>query len=161
MSHWTDVKGATGRMITLHLKGKTLGNHQFTVTLAGPGVKPVHAGAVPRLLLREAGKQQGLLLLVPEQGMRLQAVTREGVTQLDPMKSGVTQKGVLAFRLFTFHRPLEVNQRADLKIRIEASAMRPAPVGLRFLLLVALFIGALVFVRLLRQSGGKSKETNS
>ena len=31
--------------------------------------------------------------------MRLQVATREGVTQLDPQKSGIRQKGVLAFRL--------------------------------------------------------------
>ncbi len=30
--------------------------------------------------------------------MRLQIVTREGYTQLDPQKSGIRQKGVLAFR---------------------------------------------------------------
>jgi hypothetical protein len=31
--------------------------------------------------------------------MRLQVATREGVTQLDPQKSGIRQKGVLAFRV--------------------------------------------------------------
>ena len=31
--------------------------------------------------------------------MRLQVTTREGVTQLDPQKSGIKQKGVLAFRV--------------------------------------------------------------
>ena len=51
------------------------------------------------MVLREAGKQRGTLLIVPEQGMRLQVATREGVTQLDPQKSGIRQKGVLAFRV--------------------------------------------------------------
>src|SRR5262249_29691542 len=36
---------------------------------------------------------------VPEQGMRLQVAARDGVTQLDPQKSGVRQKGVLAFQI--------------------------------------------------------------
>jgi len=49
--------------------------------------------------VREADKQRGQLLVVPEQGLRLQASTRDGVTPLDPLKSGVRQKGVLAFRL--------------------------------------------------------------
>ena len=31
--------------------------------------------------------------------MRLQVTTRDGVTQLDPQKSGIKQKGVLAFRV--------------------------------------------------------------
>ena len=31
--------------------------------------------------------------------MRLQVASRDGVTQLDPQKSGIPQKGVLAFRV--------------------------------------------------------------
>ena len=59
----------------------------------------VRAWAVPQLSFREAAKQRGSYLVVPEQGMRLQAAARDGVTQLDPQKSGITQKGVLAFRV--------------------------------------------------------------
>jgi len=99
LSHWTDLKTAEGRVVTLHLKGKTEGQQQFSLSLAGPGVRTTQGWPVPHLVLREASKQRGQLLVVPEQGMRLQAATREGVTQLDPLKSGVRQKGVLAFRL--------------------------------------------------------------
>ncbi len=99
MSHWTELKTDEGRVITLHLKGKTEGKQQFAVSLAGSGVKPAESWAVPHLRLREAGKQRGQMVIVPEQGMRLQAGTREGVTQLDPLKAGIRQKGVLVFRL--------------------------------------------------------------
>jgi hypothetical protein len=99
LSHWTELKSDAGRVITLHLVGKTEGQQQFAISLAGPGVKATNTWTVPQLLLREAGKQQGTLLLVPEQGMRLQVVSRDGVTQLDPQKSDIRQKGVLAFRL--------------------------------------------------------------
>ncbi|MEY2408260.1 MAG: hypothetical protein QOF48_930 [Verrucomicrobiota bacterium] len=98
-SHWTELTTPEGRIVTLHLKGKTEGQQQFSVTLAGAGVKAVQGWVVPRLVIREAGKQRGQLVIVPEQGMRLQVVTREGVTQLDPLKAGIRQKGVLAFRL--------------------------------------------------------------
>jgi hypothetical protein len=54
---------------------------------------------VPQLVLREASKQQGTLLVVPEQGMQLQATTMDSLSQLDPQKSGIRQKGVLAFRV--------------------------------------------------------------
>ena len=54
---------------------------------------------MPQLFLREASKQRGALLIVPEQGMRLQVATRDGLTQLDPQRSGIRQKGVLAFRV--------------------------------------------------------------
>ena len=99
LSHWTELKAPEGRIITLHLKGKTQGQQQFSVSLAGPGTKASKGVAVPRLLFREASKQRGQLVIVPEQGMRLQIATRDGVTQLDPQKAGIRQKGVLAFRL--------------------------------------------------------------
>jgi hypothetical protein len=83
----------------LHLAGKTEGQKQFAISLTGPGLKSAKAWNAPQLLLREASKQRGTLLVVPEQGMRLQVATREGVTPLDPQKSGIRQKGVLAFRV--------------------------------------------------------------
>src|SRR5581483_6433244 len=102
LSHWTELKTDAGRVITLHLTGKTEGKQQFAISLAGPGVKASRtagAWAVPQIVVREASKQRGTLLIVPEQGMRLQVAAREGVTQLDPQKSGIAQKGVLAFRV--------------------------------------------------------------
>ena len=86
LSHWTELKTDAGRVITLNLTGKTDGQQQFIISLSGPGVKTASAWSVPQILLREANKQRGTLLVVPEQGMRLQAATRDGVTQLDPQK---------------------------------------------------------------------------
>ena len=102
LSHWTESKSDAGRVITLNLRGKTEGKQQFAISLAGPGVKasrPAGGWSVPQLVFREAGKQQGTLLVVPEQGMQLQAATADGLSQLDPQKSGIRQKGVLAFRI--------------------------------------------------------------
>ncbi len=99
VSHWTELKADNQRIITLHLRGKTEGQQQISISLAGPGLKATSGWAVPRLALREASKQRGQLVIVPEQGMRLQVGTRDGLTQLDPQKSGIRQKGVLAFRL--------------------------------------------------------------
>jgi len=99
VSHWTEAKTDAGRVITLHFPGKTEGKQQFNISLAGPGVKTASAWAVPQVVLREADKQLGTLLIVPEQGMRLQVASRDGVTELDPQKAGIPQKGVLAFRV--------------------------------------------------------------
>ncbi len=99
LSHWTELKTEAGRVITLNLNGKTDGQQQFTVSLSGPGVKTAGAWTVPGITFREASKQRGTLVVAPEQGMRLEAAAREGVTQLDPQKSGLPQKGVLAFRV--------------------------------------------------------------
>jgi hypothetical protein len=99
LSHWTELKALDGRVITLHLKGKTEGQQQFNVSLTGPGTRATTNYVVPKLAFREAGKQRGQLVIVPEQGMRFQVGVRDGVTQLDPEKAGIRQKGVLAFRL--------------------------------------------------------------
>ena len=99
LSHWTEVKSDEGHVITLNLTGKTEGQQQFVLSLSGPGVKSSSDWVAPKIFFREAGKQRGTLLVVPDQGMRLQVADRDGVTQLDPQKSGVTQKGVLAFRI--------------------------------------------------------------
>jgi hypothetical protein len=99
LSHWTELKTDAGRAITLHLRGKTEGQQTFALSLAGPGLKPVQGWSVPKFTVREAGKQMGQLVIVPEQGMRLQVNNRDAITQLDPQRVGVRQQGVLAFRL--------------------------------------------------------------
>lgn len=99
LSHWTELKTEAGRVITLNLRGRTEGQQQFNVSLAGPGVKSAASWSVPQLNLREAGKQQVTLVVAPEQGMQLQTAALDGLSQLDPQRSGIRQKGVLAFRI--------------------------------------------------------------
>ena len=100
LSHWTELKTAKGRSLTLHLRGKTLGQTSFHASLAGAGISGgEQLWNAPRLVIREASKQTGQLQVVPEQGMRLNVQSREGLTQLDPKKAGILQKGVLVFRL--------------------------------------------------------------
>ena len=99
LSHWTESTSGPGRVITLHLTGKAMGRQQFAISLVGPGIKATTNWAAPQLIIREAEKQRGTLVVAPEQGMRLQVASRDGVTQLDPQRSGIQQKGVLAFRV--------------------------------------------------------------
>jgi hypothetical protein len=99
LSQWTQGKSAAGAVITLHLSEKTQGQQQFALSLAGPGVKTARAWRMPQILIREAAKQRGTLLIVPEEGMRLQVGAHEGYSQEDPQNSGIRQKGVLAFRV--------------------------------------------------------------
>jgi hypothetical protein len=99
LSHWTGFTTDTNRIITLHLKGKTEGQQAFALSLVGPGPSATNGWVTPRVSIREAGKQSGQLMVVPEQGMRLHVSDREGLTQLDPKKAGITQRGVTVFRL--------------------------------------------------------------
>ena len=99
LSHWTETKSDTNRWINLHLKSRTEGRPDFSVSLAGPGIRSSTNWSVPKISVREATKQVGQLMLVPEQGLRLQIGGREGVTQQDPQQAGIRQKGVLLFRV--------------------------------------------------------------
>ena len=128
LSHWTELKTDAGRVITLNLTGKTDGRQQFIISLSGPGLKTASGWAVPQILLREADKQRGTLLVVPEQGMRLEAAASDGVTQLDPQKSGVRQKGVLAFRILETPWKLALNiEQVDPWVQV--TSLQHATVG--------------------------------
>ena len=128
VSHWTESKTEAARIITLHLKGRTEGQQKFAISLAGPGMKAAKAMVAPQLIFREASKQRGTFLVVPEQGMRLQVTTREGVTQLDPQKSGIKQKGVLAFRVLQtpWNLALDVEQ---VDPWVQVTSLQHATVG--------------------------------
>ncbi len=99
LSQWTELKTDAGRVITLNLTGKTDGEQQFILSLSGPGMKATNTWTVPQISFREANKQSGTLVIVPEQGMRLEATASTNVMQLDPQKAGIPQKGVMAFSL--------------------------------------------------------------
>jgi hypothetical protein len=128
LSHWTELKSGAERIITMHLQGKTEGDQAFSITLTGPGMGQRKEWEAPRLVLREANKQTGQLVIFPELGMRLHIKTREGLTQLDPQKAGVQQKGVMAFRLLhprwqlgfdieTVEPWIQVNSLQDVTVR--------------------------------------------
>lgn len=128
LSHWTESRSDTNRVITLHLNGKTEGQQEFAISLAGPGVRATNGWTVPQLVLREAGKHLGTVLLVPEQGLRLQVAASDGVTQLDPQKSGIKEKGVLAFRVLQASRSVVLNiEQVDAWIQV--SSLQHATVG--------------------------------
>lgn len=98
LSHWTDTSEGPQRIVTLHLNGRTLGEQTFNLSLAGAAPRAQAAWPFPRLLVREATRQTADALVVPGKGLRLRAVDREKVTQLDPRSLGGQQLGSLAFR---------------------------------------------------------------
>ena len=99
LSHWTEAEEEGRRVITLHLNGRTLGDQPFRLSLAGAAPAAQDSWNVPRLVVREATRQTGEVVLVPGKGIRLRVTDRENVTQLDPRAAGALQAGSLAFRL--------------------------------------------------------------
>ena len=107
LSHWSEAEESGQRIVTLHLNGRTLGDQVFALTLVGPLPARIGPGGaansagwrVPRVLLREATRQTGELQLVPEKGIRLRALERTNVSEIDARTMGNVRPGVLAFRL--------------------------------------------------------------
>jgi len=116
LSHWSESKVDTKRIITLHLNGRTLGEQKFTLTLAGPAPAAAKGWQVPRVALREATRQTGTLLLAPERGLQLSVAAREHVSQSDPREHGEqSDPGVLAFGLL----------QADWSLSLDIEALDP------------------------------------
>jgi hypothetical protein len=115
LSHWTEAREGAQRIVTLHLNGRTIGEQKFTLALAGAAPRAQEAWPVPHLLVREATRQTGEALIVPGKGLRLRAVEREKVTQLDPRQVGGLQPGTLAFQLL----------QEDWSIRLGIEALDP------------------------------------
>jgi hypothetical protein len=99
LSQWTEAQEGPRRIVTMHLNGRTIGEQTFALTLAGAAPHAQAAWPVPHLQIREATRQTGEALIVPGKGLRLRAVDREKVTQVDPRSVGGLQPGTLAFHL--------------------------------------------------------------
>ncbi|MEO6003764.1 MAG: hypothetical protein ABIZ04_09815 [Opitutus sp.] len=115
LNHWTESSEQGERVVTLHLNGRTMGEQPFYVTLAGAAPHAQEAWSVPRILVREATRQTGELVIVPGKGLRLRAGERQNATQLDPREAGGVQPGTLAFRLL----------QADWAVRVGIESLEP------------------------------------
>ena len=108
LSHWTDSGKGKDRSITLQLSGKTMGRQVFNLTLTGAAVTANSSWTVPRISLRDASRETGVLTVVPERGLQVRAVDRRNVSQLDPRQlasqegdaaKAAARPGALAYRL--------------------------------------------------------------
>ncbi|MCB1062088.1 MAG: hypothetical protein KDN20_04085 [Verrucomicrobiae bacterium] len=99
LHHWSELSENGQRQIVLHLNGKTIGSQSFAISLAG--LAPPEAGdwEIPRFALNEATRQTGDLVVRPTTGIRLQSVTRQNLSEMDPRQLGGEAQGALAFRL--------------------------------------------------------------
>ncbi len=108
LSHWTEGKVDGKRIVTFHLAGKTMGRRDFSLTLTGRPTGAQEKWQVPRLSLRDASRETGVLTVVPERGLQVRAVDRKNVSQLDPREladgpkesaRAAARPGALAYRL--------------------------------------------------------------
>ena len=115
LSQWTEAQEDGRQVVTMHLNGRTIGDASFSLTLAGAAPHAQEAWPVPRILLREAARQTGVVVLVPGRGLRLRVADRSSATQIDPVAVGGLQPGTLAFRLL----------QGDWSLHIGIEALEP------------------------------------
>lgn len=99
LHHWAELTTDNGRQIVMHLSGKTIGAHQFTVALAGTTPTDTAQWQVPSFRINEAVRQTGELVVRPTAGIRLRPISRQNVSETDPREVGGNGQGALAFRL--------------------------------------------------------------
>lgn len=102
MSHWNESGEGAERTLTVHLRGQTEGRHAFSLVLAKEGLLSAEENwVVPRVVINEAARQTGQLIVRAEQGLRLRTLNRKNVSEVDPRTAGSRSKDevALAFRL--------------------------------------------------------------
>lgn len=97
--HWAELTDGDQRQVVMHLNGKTIGNQNFALTLAGAAPTEDGDWEIPRFEINEAARQLGDLVVRPTTGIRLRSVTRQNVSETDPRTLGGQTQGSLAFRL--------------------------------------------------------------
>jgi hypothetical protein len=104
LSHWT----VNNRVLTLHLTNKSAGVHSFNLTMTGRPPGAQENWQVPRLSLRDASRETGVLTIVPERGLQVLAGVRKNISLLDlrqlPDASkdsarAATRPGALVYRM--------------------------------------------------------------
>jgi hypothetical protein len=99
LHHWSELTENGKRQIVLHLKGKTIGVQNFSLSLAGVVPTDATEWTIPRFELNESTRQVGELVIQPITGIRLRTITRQNVSEADPRALGAQGQGAIAFRL--------------------------------------------------------------
>jgi hypothetical protein len=108
LSHWTESSAEGKRVLTLHLSGKTMGRRDFNIVLTGRPPGSLANWPVPRVSLREASRETGIVTILPDRGLQVRAVDRKNISQIDPRELTDTTKesaraaarpGALAYRI--------------------------------------------------------------
>jgi hypothetical protein len=115
LSHWVESAEDGKRVITMNLNGRTIGDQTFSLTLTGAAVGAQAGWAVPRILLREATRQTGEVILVPDKGLSFGQPTLDKALPLDLGATANNQPGTLGFRLL----------QADWALTIPIQAVEP------------------------------------
>lgn len=96
---WAETGENGAREIVIHLNGRTIGTQTFSITLAATTPSGEENWKVPNLMLKEASRQAGELVVRPDEGIRLRTAERTSLSEIDPRELGGEARNALAYRL--------------------------------------------------------------
>lgn len=99
LHHWSEMSEDETQRVVMYLNGKTMGRQEFSLTLVSTSPNEEGEWTIPEFSIAEASRQTGELVVKPATGIRLQTLSRENVSELDPRTLGEGSNGSLAFKL--------------------------------------------------------------
>jgi hypothetical protein len=96
VSHWDEVKeGWRGIVVNFSRQVTDKTTLELVAARTEKGIEPLIE--LPRILVRDAKKHTGRLVVSGERGVRMMVKDHNGVDVKKPVEEGITQKGVLVF----------------------------------------------------------------
>lgn len=99
LHHWSEITEDDTRKVVMHLNGKTLGTQSFALSLTAATPDVESEWELPRVLLEEAVRQTGELIVQPATGIRLKTISKQNISEVDPRALGSATNGAVAYRL--------------------------------------------------------------
>lgn len=110
ISHWDEVDQMAaasdkatvrqgGKTVVVHFRKQVLGTRTINIAISRTEKGIEETIDVPRISAIDAFKHTGSLVVSGERGVRMTTVEREGVSEVNPRDLGISEAGVLAFRL--------------------------------------------------------------
>ncbi len=114
ISHWDESVEVNQRRVRVHFKHKLMGPVQLRLALSRAMAEIPERLSPPRVMVTGAIKHAGYMLIGSEQGVRVSVMSRQGVSEMNPMELGQSGQGFLAFQ---FLRP-------DWELQLQTEVMQ-------------------------------------
>lgn len=109
LKDFTELVEADKSLVSLQLKGRQIGKHNFKIALINNKPDFESEWDVPRIFLKDAVRQSGTLTILPQQGIQINPLSRKNVTQEDARNMRKQHPGALVFRLLQKDAELKVS----------------------------------------------------
>jgi len=127
LSHWDETTADGRRVVRAHLQKRLLGAAEVAIALSRAVSALPETVDVPRLVVAGAAKHHGELVVSAERGVRLSALDRDGVSEVEATQPGIREQGALVFRVL--RQPWALRLRSEVMTpRINVEALHVAEV---------------------------------